>query len=222
MYIFLIAALIFAVLEALAVQKDQPRLEYVPKPAVMIALFLWLWTYAGLNGALLWFGLGILFSLAGDILLMIPPDRLFLAGLVAFLFAHVTYVIGFNTPLPRLSAWGILLAVMISLGGARVIRRILAPLAAQGQAYLRIPILAYGIVISIMLLSALMKLTDLSWHVGAALLVGAGAFLFYVSDIILAWNRFISPIRNGRIYNILSYHLGQIMLITGVVLQYHR
>ena len=195
----------------------------------MIALFLWLWTSVGLQGALLWFGLGILFSLVGDVLLMISLERFFVAGLVAFLFAHVAYVIGFNTPLPELSAWGILLAVIIGINGVRVIRRILAPLAKQasrprgpngGQSHLRIPVLVYGVVISIMLLSALMKLTDLSWNALAALLVGLGAFLFYLSDIILAWMKFISPVQHGRIYNILSYHLGQIALIAGVVLQF--
>lgn len=186
MTIFLLAAFIFAALEALALQKDQPRLEYAAKPAVMIALFLWLWTSVGLEGTLLWFGLGILFSLAGDILLMFSLDRFFLAGLAAFLCAHVAYVIGFNTPLPPLSAWGLLLAVIIGINSVRVMRRILAPLAAQGQLQLRIPIILYGIVISIMLLSALIKLTDLSWNAVAALLVSLGAFLFYLSDIILA------------------------------------
>jgi uncharacterized membrane protein YhhN len=219
MPIFLIAAVIFAVLEALALQKNYPRLEVVAKPAVMLALFFWLWTSAGLNGALLWFGLGILFSLAGDVLLMISLDRLFVAGLVAFLLAHVSYIIGFNTPLPALSVWGFILAVMIGIGGVRIMRRILAPLAAQGQARLRIPISLYGIVISIMLLSAMIKLADISWDAGAALLVGAGAFLFYFSDILLAWMKFVSPIQNGRIYNILSYHLGQIALIAGVIIQ---
>jgi uncharacterized membrane protein YhhN len=217
---FLIAAFVFAALEALAVWKNNRHLEYVAKPAVMIALFFWLWTSAGLNGASVWFGLGILFSLAGDVLLMLSLDHLFLAGLIAFLFAHVTYVIGFNTQLPALSAWGFLLAFMIGIGGVRILRRIIAPLQAQGQAGLRIPILIYGFVISIMLLSAMLKLTDVSWKAGAALLVSVGAFLFYLSDIILAWLKFIAPIKNGRIYNILAYHLGQIALIAGVVMQF--
>lgn len=220
MTILLVAALVFAALEALALQKNLPRLEAFAKPAVMIALFLWLWTSAGLDGALPCFGLGILFSLVGDVLLMISLDRLFLAGLAAFLLAHVMYIIGFNTPLPVLSTWGFLLAVMIGLGGARIIRRIVAPLPAQGQAGLRTPILVYGMVISLMLLSAMLKLTDTSWNAGAALLVASGAFLFYLSDIILAWMKFIAPIRNGRIYNILTYHLGQIALIAGVVIQF--
>jgi uncharacterized membrane protein YhhN len=222
MNIFLIAAFVFAALEALALWKNNPRLEVVAKPAVMIALFLWLWTAAGLNGALLWFGLGILLSLVGDVLLMLSLDRYFLAGLIAFLLAHVAYVIGFNTPLPEVTAWGFLLAIMIGIGGTRIIRRIVAPLPTQGQAGLRIPILVYGSVISLMLLSAMLKLTDTSWQAGAAFLVAFGAFLFYLSDIILAWLKFIAPIHNGRIYNILAYHLGQIALIAGVVMQFTK
>lgn len=220
MYIFLIAAFVFAALEALALWKNNPRLEYIAKPAVMIALFLWLWISAGLNGALLWFGLGILLSLAGDVLLMISLDRFFLAGLIAFLFAHAAYVIGFNTPLPAPSAWGFILAFMIGISSVRIIRRIVDPLHSRGQAGLRIPILIYALVISLMLLSAMLKLTDTSWQAGAALLVALGAFLFYLSDILLAWMKFVAPIHNGRIYNILAYHLGQIALIAGVVIQF--
>ena len=220
MNIFLIAAFGFAALEAWALWKNNPRLEVVAKPAVMVALFFWLWTSAGLNGALLWFGLGILFSLVGDVLLMISLDRLFLPGLAAFLLAHLAYLVGFNTPLPALSSWGLILAFIIGLSGVRIMRRIIAPLAAQGQASLRFPIIVYGLVISLMLLSAMLKLTDISWDAVAALLVALGAFLFYMSDIILAWMKFIAPIHNGRIYNILAYHLGQIALIAGVVVQF--
>ena len=222
MIIFLIVALLFAALEVFALQKNQPHLEYIAKPAVMIALFLWIWTSVGLNGALFWFGLGLVFSLAGDVLLIISPDRFFIAGLISFLFAHITYIIGFNTHLPALSAWGILLAIIVGINGVRVMRRIISSLVAKGQAHLRIPIIVYGTVISIMLLSALMKLSDLSWNAGAALLVALGAGLFYLSDIILAWMKFVAPIQQGRLYNSLAYHLGQIALIAGVVLQFQR
>ncbi len=220
MNIFLLLAILFAALEALALWKHWLRLEYVAKPGVMVILFLWLWTSAGLNGALLWFGLGLIFSLMGDVLLMFSLDRFFLFGLVAFLLAHLAYVIGFNIPLPSLSLWGIVFAVMVSLGGARIIRRILDALASKGQARMRTPIIIYSTVISIMLLSAMIKLMDVTWGPGAALLVSAGAFLFYISDIILAWNKFVAPVQYGRIYNIAAYHLGQIMLIAGVIAQF--
>ncbi len=220
MNIFLLFAILFAVLESLALWKYWLKLEYIAKPAVMISLFVWLFTSTGLNGALLWFGLGLILSLAGDVLLMLSLDRFFLFGLVAFLLAHLAYVIGFNIPLPEFSLWGIVFAVMVSLGGARVIRRIVDALPSKGQARMRMPIIVYSTVISIMLLSAMMKLMDLTWNANAALLVSGGAFLFYISDIILAWNKFVAPIQYGRIYNIAAYHLGQIMLIAGVIAQF--
>lgn len=222
MNIFLIAAFIFAALEAVALQKNWDRLEYVAKPAVMIVLFLWLFTSVGLNGALLWFGLGIFFSLIGDVLLMISLDRFFLAGLIAFLLAHIAYAIGFNIPVSETSAWGFILAVMIALGGSRIIRRILDALPAQGESHMRIPIIIYSLVISVMLLSAMMKIMDFSWNANAAALVSIGAFLFYLSDIILAWNKFVAPIAHGRSYNIAAYHLGQIALIAGVIAQFSK
>jgi len=218
--IFLLFAILFAALESLALWKYWLKLEYIAKPAVMISLFLWLSTSTGLNGALLWFGLGLILSLAGDVLLMLSLDRFFLFGLIAFLLAHLAYVIGFNIPLPEFSLWGIVFAVMVSLGGARVIRRIVDALPSKGQARMRMPIIVYSTVISIMLLSAMIKLMDITWNANAALLVSGGAFLFYISDIILAWNKFVAPIQYGRIYNIAAYHLGQIMLIAGVIAQF--
>ena len=220
MNIFLLFAILFAALESLALWKYWLKFEYIAKPAVMISLFLWLFTATGLNGALLWFGLGLILSLAGDVLLMLSLDRFFLFGLVAFLLAHLAYVIGFNIPLPEFSVWSIVFAVMVSLGGARVIRRIVDALPSKGQARMRMPIIVYSTVISVMLLSAMMKLMDLTWNANAALLVSGGAFLFYISDIILAWNKFVAPIQYGRIYNIAAYHLGQIMLIAGVIAQF--
>ncbi|MEP7344860.1 MAG: lysoplasmalogenase family protein, partial [Gemmatimonadaceae bacterium] len=38
---------------------------------------------------------GLLFSLIGDVFLMLPEDR-FLAGLASFLFAHLSYTIAFT------------------------------------------------------------------------------------------------------------------------------
>ena len=222
MNIFLLAAFLFAALEALAVWNNWLRLEYAAKPAVMIVLLTWLWTSAGLSGALIWFGLGIIFSLAGDIFLMISLDRFFLIGLVAFLLAHVAYVIGFNIPLPEFSVWSIVFAVIVSLGGSRIIRRLLTVLASKGQAVTRTPIIVYSLAISLMLLSAMMKLSDLTWNANAAALVSVGAFLFVISDIVLVWNKFVSPFQYGRIYNIAMYHLGQIALIAGVIAQFPK
>jgi hypothetical protein len=71
-----------------------------------------------------------------------------------------------------------------------------------------------------MLYAAMSTINNLAWKTGAAFLVSAGAFLFYFSDVILAWDKFVSPIKNGRILNIATYHLGQIGLIAGVISQF--
>ncbi len=215
-----IIALMFAALESWALWKSLSKLEYIAKPAVMLVLLLWLWTTAASRAALVWFGLGIIFSLLGDVLLMFSLERMFLPGLVAFLLAHIAYVIGFNIPLPELSAWALGMAFIIAIGGGRIIRRILSALDGKSQSRMRMPIIVYSLVISVMLLSAMIKLTDISWGANAALLVTVGAFLFYLSDIILAWNKFVTPIQHGRIYNIAAYHLGQIALIAGVIAQF--
>jgi hypothetical protein len=71
-----------------------------------------------------------------------------------------------------------------------------------------------------MLLSALLTLFRPDWASTPAYLVSLGAFLFYLSDIILAWNKFVAPIKNSRILNIGLYHLGQIAIVVGVAMQF--
>jgi uncharacterized membrane protein YhhN len=83
MYFWFILAIIFAFLEAIAVSKNLYKLEYIAKPAVLVCLLLWLYLNTGLHGNPFWFGVGILFSLIGDVLLMVPPERMFLFGLIA-------------------------------------------------------------------------------------------------------------------------------------------
>jgi alkenylglycerophosphocholine/alkenylglycerophosphoethanolamine hydrolase len=212
MYILIILAIIFAGLESLALWKGRRNLEFVAKPAVMVCLFIWLYATAGLQGTSLWFGIGILFSLAGDIALMFI-DRFFTLGLAAFLLGHISYLIGFNTPPSQTTtAWSFILAIIIGLGSVRVLR-------AKGQNRLVIPVLIYGTVITLMLLAAMLTLFRLDWDAIAALLVSFGAALFYFSDIVLAWHRFVAPIKNGRMLNIGMYHLAQIAIVVGVGMQ---
>ena len=215
---FLLAAFVFAALTSFGLWKNNRLLQFIAKPAVMVVLFIYLWTSTGLQGATLWFGLGMLLSLTGDVLLL-WIDRFFLFGLIAFLLAHIAYLVSFNIPASPISMWGFLLAIIVGLAGARIIRRILSAMLEKGQSRTRIPVAIYSAVISLMLLSAMLKLTDPGWGAGAALLVALGAFLFFLSDIVLAWNKFVSPIQNGRMINIGLYHLGQILLAAGVVMQ---
>jgi uncharacterized membrane protein YhhN len=61
---------------------------------------------------------------------------------------------------------------------------------------------------------------DPAWSTGAAFFVSVGAFLLWISDLILAWNKFVNPFRNSNLGIMLTYHLGQILLIAGVINHY--
>jgi uncharacterized membrane protein YhhN len=196
----------------------------VAKPATLLALFLFLLLGLVVTGfrslPVIFFAAGILLSLLGDILLLLS-DRWFLAGLAAFLLAHVAYIIGFNLPLPDVNLlWSLGIAVLLAVTAARVLRRIVLSLREKGLRKLIAPVVIYAVVITIMLLSALLTFSRSDWKAFPALLVALGASLFYFSDIVLAWNKFVNRFKNGRLINMVLYHLGQIMLICGVFLQF--
>jgi uncharacterized membrane protein YhhN len=218
-----IAILVAAVADWVAVAKGWKKIETIAKPITMVLLFGYLALAGGFGAApLICFGLGIFFSLAGDVFLMLS-ERWFIAGLVAFLLAHAAYIVGLNTPFGELSPlWAIGIGIILAITAARVLRRILAGVREKGQGRLAVPVMAYGTVITLMLLSAILTIYRVDWKTSASGLVSLGAILFYFSDIILAWNKFVKPIRNGRVMNMVAYHLGQIALIAGVVIQFAR
>jgi uncharacterized membrane protein YhhN len=218
----LILVLAVAALDWTAVAKGWRQVEYVAKPGTMAALFAVLAVVGGFSSPpLILFGAGILLSMAGDVFLMLS-ERWFIAGLVAFLLAHVAYIVGFNLPLPSNLplTWAAGIAIVLALNAGRVLRRILASLKEKKIQGLGLPVAIYGTVITIMLLSALLTFFRTDWDPTAATLAAIGASLFYFSDIILAWDRFVEPIKNGRVMNMMTYHLGQAALVGGILIQF--
>lgn len=218
-YTLIWLSLIIAVVDWTAVAAQRKTVEFVAKPGVMVVLLVWLYLVSGYTGVLVWFALGLAFSLAGDIFLMLPREQ-FIAGLISFLLAHIFYIVGFLRSPVALNLPGLIVAVVIALVILRLYRRIAAALEVSGKSALKLPVIAYSLVISIMLLLALLALTGESWQTLPALLVSAGALLFYISDALLAWNKFVSPLRLGRLTSIIPYHLGQILLTIGATLHY--
>jgi uncharacterized membrane protein YhhN len=223
-----ILVMLTAATDWLAVARGWKKVEYAAKPVTMLVLVALLFEFGGFGALpLICFGLALFFSLAGDIFLMISyyrfSNRWFFPGLIAFLLAHVSYIVGLNSPLPNVSPlWSMGLAIVLALGAARLLRRIIAGIRQKGLPRLVLPVEVYGTVITLMLLSALLTLYNAAWKSSASLLVASGAVLFYFSDILLSWNKFVNPIRNGRLANIILYHFGQVALVAGVLLQYGK
>jgi uncharacterized membrane protein YhhN len=188
---------------------------------VMLAILGWLWSIDGLTGQLLWFGAGILFSLAGDMLLALPKEE-FMGGLIAFLLAHIAYIIGLNPTLPPIGLATLIIIALVIVAARGFYQQIERALTIKGNEKLKIPILIYTTVISTMLISALMTLIrpDTDWPVASSLLVSAGALLFFISDAMLAWNRFVEKISRADLKVIVAYHLGQVGIVLGAALQF--
>jgi len=212
-------ALVVAFLDWIAVAKKWKTLEIIAKPGVMVVLIAWLASIGGFQGYLIPFGLGLVFSLAGDVFLVLPKER-FVSGLVSFLLANIAYIIGFNDSLPPINLVTLVLVILVGLVALRLYRRISQGLTSSGNDKLKIPVLVYSIVMSVMLLSALLTLVKPEWSAISALLSAIGALLFFISDSLLAWNKFVQLLPYGRLISIVPYHLGQILIITGVVLHF--
>jgi uncharacterized membrane protein YhhN len=216
-------AILTAILEWMAVYKNWRKVEYAAKPGVMLFLFTWSLLTSALRGPVVWFGLGILLSLVGDVFLLLSNERRwFLLGLGAFLLAHVVYILGFNSPPPPFTGMTFVVALMVVMSALPLVRRILLGAAHRGLRRLVEPIRVYAVVISLMLFSALMTLFRTDWSSTPAYLVSLGAVLFISSDMVLAWNKFVHPIRRGRLVLMITYHLGQMALIAGAVGQFGK
>ena len=193
---------------------------YIAKPATLLFLILWTIQVTGWQGGMLWFGIALLFSLAGDIVLLLNP-RYFMGGLAAFFFAHIAYLIGFNqTPAPS-SMSVMLVAVLVGISAARAFRLLRPGIlkVPRGKRFLTAS-MGYGLTLTLMLLSALLTLFRPDWAQLPGFLAAGGAILFYTSDTLLAFDRFVRKINHGQCYVHLTYHLGQIGIITGAVMHF--
>lgn len=218
-YGVLLIALLPAAGDWLAVARGWRRLEYVCKPATMFALLVGAWVATrGPHDA--WqaqfFLPGLALSLVGDVFLMLRRERLFLAGLIAFLLAHVCYVAGFNSSLPP---WPSLVVLIPIAGiGAVLFRRLARGLRERDQRRMMLPVAVYSLVISVMLFSAWSTPFRPAWEAVRSSLAVVGGSLFFVSDAILAWDRFVRSFPTARLWVHMAYHLGQLALEASILL----
>ena len=218
--------LFLAFLEWVSEIKNNNLLKYITKPATMIVLIAWVLLTAGqadgYSPGLTWFVIGLVLCLFGDIFLMFPPERFFIPGLVLFLLGHIAYILGFGVCsfTERTMIPAILLILFITIVGLRLFKSLKAGLKASGKERLIIPVGVYSVVISYMLFSAAYSFLTPEWSTSEAYLVVSGALLFYISDILNAWERFVPLYNNARLKIMITYHLGQILLVVGATLHF--
>ena len=212
-FIFLTAA------DWLAVWQQHRRIGYFTKPAALTALILW-FAFAGhFQDGLLFFGAGLFFSLIGDILLLLSR-RWFRVGLAAFLCAHLAYIYAFNRTWPPLSMPFYVLALTVFSIWLLIFAYLRTAMRQSSRnARMLLSVSVYSAVLALMLFSALMTLFRPEWPLRAGIMAATGGALFFISDTMLAVDRFVKPFKHARLLVRISYHIGQLLLAAGALNQ---
>lgn len=204
--ILVILELIFVSIESLS------QFEFISKPAIVISIMIFFWMERhSVSGTIANLTLiALLFSLIGDVLLMFVDQspNYFMFGLVAFLLAHITYIIVFlknrNPSYKPIWIMGILDIYALSL--FLFLKDYLGDLM--------IPVLIYILIILGMATSAFLRkggVSKLSYN-----FVILGAILFMVSDSLLAVNKFYQEIPFANIFIMLTYAIAQYFIVIGI------
>jgi uncharacterized membrane protein YhhN len=183
-------------------------LVYTLKPLTMILIIVLALT--GMRRRLLYGYMvlpGLLFSLTGDILLMLPAN-LFLQGLISFLIAHIFYILAFSSGQQfRLKNFSWLPFLLFGV----VIYGFMLPSLGE----MTLPVLVYMIIILVMGWRAYeqwsqRKTRDAGWAL-------IGAVLFIISDTALGINRFRLPFEGSTLAVLGTYFPAQWCIAISVV-----
>jgi uncharacterized membrane protein YhhN len=146
-------------------------------------------------------------GLAGDVLLLDDSDTRFQLGLAAFLVGHLAFVVCFVELglAPAGWAW---VAWVVLLGCLVATRRVAPATYLRGGLPLATPVAVYTVVIGAMVI--------LAFDTGEPV-IAVGAAVFAASDSILAVDRFVRPQPWAHVVVMVTYHVGQALIVAGVL-----
>lgn len=192
-------------------------LHFICKPLLMILLIAYYLT-AARNYRSLHVIAAILFSLAGDMLLMFEAriSSFFMFGLFSFLIAHICYIFAYQNHQAETEGnelqgiQKIRLAFPIVLAGTGLTVVLYPVLGA-----LQFPVMIYALILVVMVLNALFRYgrtNDKSFW-----FVFGGSLLFMLSDSLLAVNKFLTSIPMAGVLIMSTYIAAQLFIVHGIV-----
>ena len=155
--------------------------------------------------------IALLFSWVGDILLQL--EGLFVPGLLAFLTAHIFYIVFFMRTVSQSDSFFKLRPVMIIAVIAYLIELMYLLWPTLGE--MKVPVLFYGITISTMLSAAFWQYQKLENKTALYFIIGAS--LFVLSDSLLAVDKFRSSFSFAGISIMSTYILAQLFIVQGAI-----
>jgi uncharacterized membrane protein YhhN len=208
-------AIVMAACDWWAVARRNRRAEYVFKPLALGLLIVAAVALREGDSAYV-FGFtvaALVLSLAGDVFLMLPRD-LFVAGLGSFLVAHICYIAAF---IPDAPSPGVAVIVSVGVIAGFMYGRLFRGMLATGKQALAVPVAVYVLAISTMVVSALAAAGRADWTTGRSALAIGGALLFFCSDGMIGWSRFVRDFPGSRVAIMITYHLGQAGLVLALL-----
>ena len=205
--VILVISLILLLLLLIHEKREEKNLRLVTK-TILSCMFVWVAfrQSSSLPDYSFCLIVGLVLCLIGDVCLGWPGEKAFRAGLVAFLLGHIFYIIAFSR-LIGLSAWAVPTAILFWLFSLFAFLWLRPHLKAM-----LVPVGIYILVITSMVTGAWAVFAGTSLSYGGRLLVLAGAFLFYLSDLFVARNQFIKGDFFNRLIGLPLYYLGQFLL----------
>jgi uncharacterized membrane protein YhhN len=199
---------VLALVDWYAVARGDRRTETWAKPATLVALLVVALVLGATDtSAGLWLLFALVLSLAGDVFLLGDSDTRFRLGLASFLLGHLAFVVSFTrlgleTPGWLWIAWLVLFVCLVTT------RRVVPATFLRGGRALAFPVAIYTVVIGAMVIFA--------FDTGEPL-IAVGATVFAASDSILAVNRFVSPRLWAPVAVMVTYHVGQALIVAGLL-----
>jgi uncharacterized membrane protein YhhN len=164
----------------------------------------------------------LFFSWIGDVSLMFQDfdDIYFLVGLSAFAIAQLLYIASFFKA--RDSAVKIdsikkqvAYVVPFVFVAAAFLWNVIPPAGALG-----VPVLVYGLLLLSMVISAILRMDQTNEASFNQLFLGAA--LFMLSDSLIAWNKFLTPIEYSGLLIMFTYILAQWSLVNGLLKHFNK
>lgn len=205
--------IIFVVVDLYAIYSGNENIRYFSKPLLMLLLVAYfIFSTKVFSSLKKWMVAALLFSWAGDVLLMFESSNanFFIFGLVAFLLAHILYIVLFD----QIRVKEKFKQSLIPLLPIAVYYFLLISLLQPNLGEMQKPVRIYGLVISIMLSFAI-DLWRLRDKVTSFLII-FGALLFITSDSLLAINKFYKQFEYAGIAVMSTYSLAQLLITLGV------
>lgn len=191
---------------------DSQEIEQFTKPLLMPLLIFYVYrsSIGKTTARILLLSAALLFSWLGDLVLMYQADQLyFMAGIGFFLIAQILYIVVlrksmYQVPSPKV------MHVLPFVAYAGILFYLLLP---AGD--FTVPIMIYGLVIMVMAITARIREGNTSQESFRWALYGS--LFFLLSDSILAFNAFQSPIPFSGIWIMGTYCAAQVLLVLGLL-----